>query len=372
MATESTIRHAIGDTDRILQNVEGVTAHEKNVTLTAAEGFVLSRVDGSTSVAEIAAISPLDDDETFRCIYSLISTGILRLEDTLGNATGRLPRVSTLDAEPTVTEAATDDTDTDPMVEEIEAKRSAMEQSNFYEILEVKRGETPEALKKAYYALAKKYHPDRHQSCETDALKDQLTEILAKLAYAYDVLSNRSKRLRYDNKLSQTEGVDPELVGTVRTSPDVLAETKYRAGRGCYQAKDYHEAVQNLREAVNLDPTKIAYHKLLGQALTKNPLWRKQAETHLRRVLDAEPYDKDCYLELATIYEEGGLTTRARQMYERVASLDPHHKVALKKARLRRRGGKGRVFLQVHRKNGRRVALIESLRPTAFLATLPT
>ena len=344
MATESTIRHAIGDTDRILQNVEGVTAHEKNVTLTAAEGFVLSRVDGSTSVAEIAAISPLDDDETFRCIYGLISTGILRIEDTLGNATGRLPRVSTLDAEPTVTEAATNDTDTDPMVEEIEAKRSAMEQSNFYEILEVKRGETPEALKKAYYALAKKYHPDRHQSCETDALKDQLAEILAKLADAYDVLSNRSKRLRYDNKLSQTEGVDPELVGTVRTSPDVLAETKYRAGRGRYQAKDYHEAVQNLREAVRLDPTKIAYHKLLGQALTKNPLWRKQAETHLRRVLDAEPYDKDCYLELATIYEEGGLTTRARQMYERVASLDPDHKVALKKLGFEGEAGKAAFF----------------------------
>ena len=31
-----------------------MTAHEKNVTLTASEGFVLSRVDGSTSVAEIA------------------------------------------------------------------------------------------------------------------------------------------------------------------------------------------------------------------------------------------------------------------------------------------------------------------------------
>ena len=147
------------------------------------------------------------------------------------------------------------------MVEEIEAKRSAMEQSNFYEILEVKRGETPEALKKAYYALAKKYHPDRHQSCETDALKDELAEILAKLATRTTFCPIvRTPSLRY--KLSQTEGVDPELVGTVRTSPDVLAETKYRAGRGCYQAKDYHEAVQNLREAVRLDP----YEDRLPQA----------------------------------------------------------------------------------------------------------
>ena len=103
MATASTIRHAIGDPDRILQNVEGVAVDEKNVTLTASEGFVLSRVDGKTSVAEIAAISPLDDDETFRCIYGLISTGILRLDDTKGKATGRMPRVSTVDGEPPVT-----------------------------------------------------------------------------------------------------------------------------------------------------------------------------------------------------------------------------------------------------------------------------
>ena len=303
-----------------------------------------SALDGKTSVVEIAAISPLDDDDTFRCIYGLISAGILRIEDVKGKATGRMPRVSTVDAEPATTESATNDTDTDPMVEEIAAKRAAMEGSNFYEILEVKRAEAPEAIKKAYYALAKKYHPDRHQSCGTVALRDQLEEILAKLAEAYHVLSDPPKRLRYDNKLSQTEGVDPELVGTIQTSPDVLAETKYRAGQGCYQAKDYHEAVQNLREAVRLDPTKIAYHKLLGQALTKNPKWRKQAETHLRRVLDAEPYDKDCYLELATIYEEGGLTTRARQMYERVASLDPDHKVALKKLGFEGEAGKAAFF----------------------------
>ena len=43
------------------------------------------------------------------------------------------------------------------------------------------------------------------------------------------------------------------------------------------------DGVSHLREAVRLDPSKIAYHKLLGQALNKNPKWRKQAETHLRR-----------------------------------------------------------------------------------------
>ena len=70
---------------------------------------------------------------------------------------------------------------------------------------------------------------------------------------------------------------------------------------------------------------------LLGQALTKNPKWRKQAETHFQRVIDAEPYDQDCYLTLAAIYEEGGMLMRARKMYEQVAQLDPHHEIARSK-----------------------------------------
>lgn len=153
-----------------------------------------------------------------------------------------------------------------------------------------------------------------------ETTKAQLEEIVAKLAEAYDVLSSPPKRLRYDARLAREKGDKRELVGTLQTSPAVIAETKYRAGKGYYQAQDYHEAVENLREAVRLAPDKVAYHKLLGQALTKNPKWRKQAETHLRRVIDAQPYDAECYFELARIYEDGGLSTRARKMYEQVVS----------------------------------------------------
>ena len=165
----------------------------------------------------------------------------------------------------TVTESATNDTDTDPMVEEIAAKRAAMEQTNFYEVLEVKRGETPEAIKKAYYALAKKYHPDGHPSCGTNALKDQTAEILTKLAEAYDVLSNRSKRFRYDNKLPQIQGVDPELVGTIQTSPDVLAETKYRADEQVALLDSDHDiALKNLGFEGEAGKTGL-FRKFIGQ-----------------------------------------------------------------------------------------------------------
>ncbi len=86
-----------------------------------------------------------------------------------------------------------------------------------------------------------------------------------------------------------------------------------------------------MREAVRLAPSNIAYHKLLGQALMKNPRWRKQAEGHFHRVLEIEPYDVESYLELAVIYKETGLHMRAKKMYEQVLALDPDHELASEK-----------------------------------------
>ncbi len=350
MATESTIRQAIGNLDRILHRIHD--AQSSPAALTSSEGFVLSRVDGMTSVAEIAAISPLGEDETLRCIYGLVSAGILRLEDAKGKTTGRLRSVRKTDPEPVATaKVATpveppvrEETKADQFLKEVEAKRKTFKSATLYDILEVSRGETPEAIKKSYYSLAKKYHPDRHQSPGDENMKSQLEEILRELSEAYDVLSVPPNRLRYDAKLVREKLVDVKFVGaTDQPSREVIAEAKYRAAKGHYKSKDYHEAVQNLREAVRLAPDKMAYHKLLGQALMKNPRWHKQAEAHFQQVVDAEPYNTECYLGLATIYEDGGLSTRARKMYEQVLTLDPDHEVALEK--LKHHAGAGTTTL---------------------------
>ncbi len=49
-------------------------------TLSQSEYFILSRVDGLSSVADILAISPIGEDETLRCIYGLVSAGVLEFQ----------------------------------------------------------------------------------------------------------------------------------------------------------------------------------------------------------------------------------------------------------------------------------------------------
>uniref|UniRef100_A0A1A8DCY1 DnaJ homolog subfamily A member 3, mitochondrial n=1 Tax=Nothobranchius kadleci TaxID=1051664 RepID=A0A1A8DCY1_NOTKA len=63
---------------------------------------------------------------------------------------------------------------------------------DLYEVLGVSRGASQKEIKKAYYQLAKKYHPD------TNPDDPEAKEKFAQLAEAYEVLSDEVKRKQYD------------------------------------------------------------------------------------------------------------------------------------------------------------------------------
>ncbi|XP_066497777.1 dnaJ heat shock protein family (Hsp40) member A3a isoform X2 [Hoplias malabaricus] len=63
---------------------------------------------------------------------------------------------------------------------------------DFYQILGVPRTASQKEIKKAYYQMAKKYHPDTNKD------DPQAKEKFAQLAEAYEVLSDEVKRKQYD------------------------------------------------------------------------------------------------------------------------------------------------------------------------------
>ncbi len=80
-----------------------------------------------------------------------------------------------------------------------------MSKRDFYEVLGVAKNADDDTLKKAYRKLAMQYHPDRNP--DNKAAEDKFKEA----AEAYEILSDKDKRARYD-RLGHA-GVDPNMGG---------------------------------------------------------------------------------------------------------------------------------------------------------------
>ena len=69
-----------------------------------------------------------------------------------------------------------------------------MAEESYYELLQVSQNADPEIIQAAYRRLMLRYHPDR--SSETNA-----AEMARRLNLAYEILSDQTKRARYDREL---------------------------------------------------------------------------------------------------------------------------------------------------------------------------
>lgn len=74
-----------------------------------------------------------------------------------------------------------------------------MQYKDYYEILGVKRGATEAEIKSAYRKLARKLHPDVNKTKEAEQKFKDLNE-------AYEVLSDKTKRQRYDSLGANWQG----------------------------------------------------------------------------------------------------------------------------------------------------------------------
>jgi len=95
---------------------------------------------------------------------------------------------------------------------------------DFYEVLGVSKGATPEEMKKAYRKLALEWHPDRNKSPEAHDKFKEINE-------AYEVLSDAKKRQMYDQFGHTPPGGNP-FGGNARGGQGPFTYTYSTGGQG--------------------------------------------------------------------------------------------------------------------------------------------
>lgn len=147
------------------------------------------------------------------------------------------------------------------------------EKKDFYEVMGVSRTASDDEIKKAYRKLAKKYHPDLNPN-------DKVAESKFKeVNEAYEVLSNKEKRARYDQ--FGHAGVDPSYgAGSSAGSPfgqdidlgDIFnsffggfgGTSRHRANPNAPRKGSDTEATVNIsfEEAANGCKKEVTYHNI--------------------------------------------------------------------------------------------------------------
>lgn len=72
----------------------------------------------------------------------------------------------------------------------------------YYDILEVSRYATDEVINRAHKVLVKRYHPDVQKDSES---RKKAAEEMVKVNEAYEILSDKDKKAKYDKKLELEE-----------------------------------------------------------------------------------------------------------------------------------------------------------------------
>lgn len=259
---------------------------------------------------------------------------------------------------------------------------------DYYRILGVSRDAPEREIKRVYYELARKLHPDKAGSPE-EAAKN--ANDLATISQAYNVLKDKKKREEYDATIRGRSAANPgggasrpatpaprpapagatprpvaagsapapaagaavkdestaqpEAAVPMSRNVDVVGQKKAMAqkafvkGMQLFKTGEYAKALSFFEVASKNDPEgEPQYHLKYAQCLMKTRGSFTKAVEAAEKAVAKEPFNVEFKLALGEVYEMAGVTSKAKDLYEEVLRWDGANDQA--KLRLAMLGGK--------------------------------
>ncbi len=218
--------------------------------------------------------------------------------------------------------------------ERLAATVSEMRKQDYFQLLGLTQKATREEIKRAYFAMAKEYHPDKHFGSKSAEVRQLAAQIYDLISTAHDTLADPEERSRYEQELAS--GVKRDMgdeVGRI-----LAAEGRFQRGEELMRDRQYDAARRLFEEAIRLYDQEGEFHAWLGWSVFQsNPNAPEAADGALRALETAirlNPRMDKGYLFTGYIYKATGRPDKAERQFEKAIQCNPDCTEALRELRL--------------------------------------
>jgi curved DNA-binding protein CbpA len=228
---------------------------------------------------------------------------------------------------------------------EIQDKAAAMDKEDYYALLGVTR-ETPTAeIQKAFFALAKKWHPDRVPPVLAD-VKDLCAKVFGKMSEAHQTLMDPAKRAKYDaQKKSGGAASDDSPEAQAQVMAILEAATNFQKAEICLKRNDFKMAEDLCKRAIDVEPKQADYIAMMAWLQAQKPNKQDAGSTQeivveLTRAIGISQACERAFFYRAMMLKRLGQEAQAVKDFKRAMELNPRNVDAQREVRLyNMRGG---------------------------------